>query len=81
VLRLELNGTPFHAGRLRLCYYPAADVSRGKFRQHLFDFVSISQLPGVDIEANESAVELRIPYNSVAHFIEMTNIPPRSHGR
>lgn len=81
VLRLELNGTPFHAGRLRLCYYPAADVSRGKFRQHLFDYVSISQLPGVDIEANESAVELRIPYNSIAHFIEMTNIPPRSHGR
>jgi hypothetical protein len=81
VLRLELNGTPFHSGRLRLCYYPAADISRNKFRQHLFDFVSISQLPGVDIEANESAVELRIPYNSIAHFIEMTGLPVRSHGR
>jgi hypothetical protein len=81
VLRLELNGTPFHAGRVRLCYYPGADVSRGKFRQHMFDFVSLSQLPGCDIEANESAVELRIPYTSIAHFIEMTNTLPRSHGR
>lgn len=65
-LRLEINGTPFHAGRLRLCYYPAADISDGKHKNHEGNFISLSQLPGVDIEASESAVTLRIPYTSIA---------------
>lgn len=79
--RLELNGTPFHAGRLRLCYYPAADVSFGKWKSHIGSIVSLSQLPGADVEANESSVTVAIPYVSVAHFIEMNAAPVRSHGR
>lgn len=80
-LRLELNGTPFHAGRLRLCYYPAADMSDNKVVNHTLDFVSLSQLPGVEIEASESAVTLRIPYVSVARFIELNAPIVRDWGR
>lgn len=80
-LKLELNGTPFHAGRLRLCYYPAADISDGKWKNHVRSFVSISQLPGVDIEASESSVVLRIPYVSIARFIELNAPTVRDWGR
>nr|ULF99689.1 MAG: structural protein [Picornavirales sp.] len=80
-LRLELNGTPFHSGRLRLSYYPAADVSGPKYLSHVSNFVPVSQLPGVDIEANESSVILKIPYVSIARFIELTASPVRSWGR
>lgn len=80
-LRLEINGTPFHAGRLRLCYYPAADISDGKHKNHEGNFISLSQLPGVDIEASESAVTLRIPYTSIARFIELNAPVVRDWGR
>lgn len=80
-LRLELNGTPFHSGRLRLSYYPAADVSGPKYLSHVSNFVPVSQLPGVDIEANESSVILKIPYVSIARFMELTASPVRSWGR
>lgn len=56
-------------------------MSQGKYLQHIANAVPISQLPGVDIEANESAVTLRIPYVSIAAYIEMANALPRSHGR
>lgn len=79
-LRLELNGTPFHSGRLRLCYYPDASSSSEKWRSHLLSYISISQLPGVEIEANESSVVLRIPYVAVSRFIELTSTK-RSWGR
>lgn len=80
-LRLELNGTPFHSGRLRLAYYPAADVSGPKYLSHVSNFVPVSQLPGVDIEANESSVVLKIPYVSITRFMELTANPVRSWGR
>lgn len=78
--RLEINGTPFHAGRLRLCYYPDASSSSEKWRSHVMNFVTISQLPGVEIEANESSVELKIPYITVSRFLELTS-SKRSWGR
>lgn len=80
-LRLEINGTPFHAGRLRLCYYPAADISDNKYKNHHQNFISLSQLPGVDIEASESAVTLRIPYTSIARFMELNAPTVRDWGR
>jgi len=80
-IRLELNGTPFHAGRLRLCYYPAADMSDNKVVNHTLNFISFSQLPGVDIEASESSVTLRIPYVSLSRFIEVNSPIVRDWGR
>lgn len=79
-LRLTINGTPFHSGRLRLCYYPDASSSNNKYRSHTFNFISLSQLPGVEIEANESSVELKIPYVTVSRFIELTS-SKRTWGR
>lgn len=79
--RMELNGTPFHAGRLRLCYYPAADTSDNKVVNHTLDFISLSQLPGVDIEASESSVTLRIPYISISRFLELNAPTVRDWGR
>jgi len=79
-LRLTINGTPFHSGRLRLCYYPDASSSNQKYASHTFNYVSLSQLPGVEIEANESSVELKIPYVALSRFIELTSTK-RTWGR
>lgn len=79
-VRLDLNGTPYHAGRLRLCYYPCYSENPRKGSAHISDVIPLSQLPGVDIEANESSVLLRIPYVSPTHFIELTG-PPVDWGR
>lgn len=79
-VRLDLNGTPYHAGRLRLCYYPCYSQNPRKGSAHIQNVISISQLPGVDIEANETSVLLRIPYVAPLHFIELTS-PPVDWGR
>lgn len=79
-IRLDLNGTPYHAGRLRLCYYPCYSQNPRKGSAHIQNVISISQLPGVDIEANETSVLLRIPYVAPLHFIELTS-PPVDWGR
>lgn len=71
-VRLDLNGTPYHAGRLRLCYYPQYRSNVRKGTAHVSHVIPISQLPGVDIEANETSVVLRIPYLSAERFIELT---------
>lgn len=71
-IRLDLNGTPYHAGRLRLCYYPCFSLNARKGSAHITNAIPLSQLPGVDIEANESSVVLRIPYVATSQFIELT---------
>lgn len=74
-VRLDLNGTPYHAGRLRLCYYPCYTENQRKGSAHIQNVISLSQLPGVDIEANETSVLLRIPYVATTHFIELSAVP------
>ena len=74
-VRLDLNGTPYHAGRLRLCYYPCFSENPRKGGAHVQNVIPISQLPGVDIEANETSVLLRIPYVATTHFIELSATP------
>ena len=71
-IRLDLNGTPYHAGRLRVCYYPCFSINARKGSSHITNAIPLSQLPGVDIEANESSVVLRIPYVATSQFIELT---------
>lgn len=71
-VKLDINSTPYHAGRLRLSYYPNYSENPRKGSAHLSNFIPVSQLPGVDVEANETSVLLRIPYLSVLHFIELT---------
>lgn len=74
-VRLDLNGTPYHAGRLRLSYYPCYTENPRKGSAHIQSAISLSQLPGVDIEANESSVLLRIPYVAPTQFIELSAVP------
>ncbi len=73
VLRLTLNGTPFHAGLLRLAYYPAPEMNPSKISQHTGDYSTFYQLPGVDAKPSDQSVVLRIPYASPLRFVELTS--------
>lgn len=68
---LVLNATPFHQGRLRLCYYPAASTNRSKALMHISNRIPLSQLPGIDMGTADSTVSLMIPYVNVGRFIEL----------
>lgn len=70
---LVLNATPFHAGRLRLCYYPAASANMRKFAMHISHRIPLSQLPGLDIGCGDEAISLKIPYVTPQRFIELTS--------
>jgi hypothetical protein len=69
---LVLNATPFHAGRLRLCYYPAAATNMLKYNMHIGHRIPLSQLPGLDIGCGDEAISLKIPYVTPQRFIELT---------
>jgi len=69
---LQLNATPYSAGRLRLAYYPGGDDNPRKASIHFTHAIPFSQLPGVEMEANDPNVCLRIPYITPLNFYEMT---------
>jgi hypothetical protein len=70
---LVLNATPFHQGRLRLCYYPCAELNVVKSSMHKGHRTPISQLPGVDMGCGDTSVSLSIPYVAPGRFIELTS--------
>lgn len=70
---LILNATPFHQGRLRLCYYPCASINSIKANMHNGHRIPLSQLPGVDIGTGDVSVSLSIPYVAPGRFIELTS--------
>lgn len=61
VLRVTLNGTPFHAGSVRIGYYPAPETNPNKVPEHTQHYVSFNQLPGVYLTPSEESVVLKIP--------------------
>lgn len=73
VLRLTLNGTPFHAGAIRMGYYPAPEINPNKVFEHTQHFISFNQLPGVYLTPAEESVVLKIPYASPLRFVELTS--------
>jgi hypothetical protein len=68
-----LNATPFHQGRLRLCYYPCASQAGTKPSMHTSHRVPLSQLPGLDIGCGDTSISLMIPYVAPGRFIEITS--------
>lgn len=70
---LVLNATPFHQGRLRLCYYPCASINSAKAAAHITHRIPLSQLPGVEIGCGDCSVSLTIPYVAPGRFIELTS--------
>jgi len=79
-MSIQLNATPYSAGRLRLAYYPAADINLRKSSIHFTNAIPFSQLPGVEVEANQPNVTLKIPYIAPNNFYEMT-LAGQSWGR
>lgn len=73
LLRLQLNGTPFQAGRVRLSYYPCAALAPLKVAEHLRHVISISQLPGIDATPLDHSVGLEIPWMNPMRFLPMTS--------
>lgn len=71
-VHIQLNATPYSAGRLRLAYYPNGEDNPRKASIHFTNAIPFSQLPGVDIECNVPASVLKIPYIAPNNFYEMT---------
>jgi len=68
-LRLVVNTTPFHAGLLRLSYFPCENIMPIEATAHVKYRETISQLPGVYLSMTSNACELEIPYVSPTHFM------------
>jgi len=73
LLRLQLNGTAFQAGRVRLSYYPCAALAPNKVAEHLRHVISISQLPGIEATPLDHSVGLEIPWMNPMRFLPMTS--------
>lgn len=68
--RLVINPTPFHAGFLRLCYFPAANLMPSSVISHRYGLIQKSQLPGCYLNLNSNFVELSVPYVTPYTYIE-----------
>lgn len=69
VLRLQINATPFHAGKLLLHFLPAVDMHNDLITiednyegMHNWSLTTRTQQPSVELDCRETAVEMRIPY-------------------
>lgn len=81
VLRLVANPTPFHAGQLRLSFFPCENIMQLEAKSHVQYRDTISQLRGVYLDMSESEVTMEIPYVAPTHYIELTATSPVSWGR
>lgn len=68
--RLMINATPFQQGLLRLSYFPCANQMMSSYNSHMFNRMTISQLPGTYLNANDNFVEVSVPYLSPTTFLE-----------
>lgn len=69
VLRLQLNATPFHAGKLLLHFLPAVSMHNelvyndaNYVAMHNWSLTTRTQQPSVELDCRETAAEMRIPY-------------------
>jgi hypothetical protein len=72
VIRLQVNATPFHQGKLLMHYLPMsiamASVSPAYAAMHTFDLTTKRMLPCVEMDAMETAAEITIPYITPANY-------------
>lgn len=69
VLRLQINATPFHMGKLLLHFLPAVTMHEAinpaidnYVGMHNWSLTTRTMQPSVDLDCRETAVEMRIPY-------------------
>lgn len=69
VLRLQINATPFHAGKLLLHFLPATTMHDelvpaidNYVGMHNWSLTTRTMQPSVELDCRETAVEMRIPY-------------------
>jgi hypothetical protein len=66
VFRVEVQATPFHAGRLRLCWepeLPPAVSGVNPSYDRIVYLTTMSQLPGVEMNINDStSMVMRVPF-------------------
>lgn len=69
VLRLQINATPFHQGKLLLHFLPAVGMHQklvttedNYAEMHNWSLTTRTQQPSVELDCRETAVEMRVPY-------------------
>lgn len=78
-IKVVVNANPFQAGRLKLAYYPNGSSVLPKWRAHTRNRISISQLPGVEMNTMDKAMEASVPflsYEEYHHFTDTTGADP-----
>lgn len=77
--RLVVNPTPFQQGLLRLTYFPCANQMTQSYNSHMFNRVTISQLPGTYLNMNDNFCEITVPYLSPTTFLERDLVAGATH--
>lgn len=63
VIRIEVQATPYHAGRLRLMWEPELEPILGSTYDRSAYLTTMSQLPGVELNLNDStSMVMRVPF-------------------
>jgi hypothetical protein len=78
-LRLVINPTPFHAGLLRLSYFPCANQLAFESEMHTFDRITTSQLPGSYCSMASNFVEITVPYIAPTSYLERDQVFSNRH--
>jgi hypothetical protein len=80
VMRLQVNATPFHAGKLLMHFLPLAQYHSSMDSQfntyvsmHNWSLTTRTQQPSIELDCRETAVELRIPYVSFTDYFVLGN--------
>jgi hypothetical protein len=72
-LKFLVNGSPFHYGALRACYFPLQDARATYIGAN--DLIPMSQVPGVWLEpANMDSAEMVLPFLWQHNWIEITSL-------
>ncbi len=61
-IKLQINASPFQAGRLILAYIPQYSNNTLTYAGHIQDLMCITQLPHVEMTFQDTECELEIPY-------------------
>lgn len=71
-IKVVLNATPFQQGKLRLAYYPCGGLNINKYRAHVENRLSLSQMPGVEVTTMQKSMETSVPFLSFQEYYDMT---------
>lgn len=74
VVRLQVNGNRFQAGRLLLCFIPQGNVTNSFPGMRLRSLKAATQLPRVELDlASDTEVVMEIPYVSPTPFYNLVD--------